>query len=557
MNEELVDRYQFRDIFPNYTTFKAKWDDSAFAVTTSQVSADNQKIVFASLFGRYANSTIASIDLERFEVQFFSILWQNVFAWQKKLAIQTSINGMSASDVEIRDTTVFNTAANPSTTPATSAFIALTKIDAQNAQQTKRNPLVGWAQLRELIEADFTNQFLDKFKKLFIVIVEGSEGLPPVLTIKGNHIYSDDFEPESGVYLEGDVKFIDSCIKQRINNEWVTVIDLSEIVGATAWGDITGTLSDQTDLQNALNGKVDKVTSTSTYAKVYVKNADGTQGMIDATGPDYTEGTIPIRRSSGRIYTGTPSGDHDAATKKYVDDAVATKSAVSGTNDGTNWLTITIDGVTYAIPAGGGGGGAAWGQITGTLADQIDLKNALDGKLDKDTSTSTSAKAYVKNDDGTQGTMELRSSAQANTLALRNANAQISVGTPTGAAHATTKKYVDDAVSGAIATTYYRHNILISTTANRVSFQIISTSSTAYTNATLVNYFGTNANAKISASGANYSNSRIKTAYQVSGDTATGMTIYVIFDDDGSVDTDEIDVLYAGLTVTDTVETIS
>lgn len=38
-------------------------------------------------------------------------------------------------------------------------------------------------------------------------------------------------------------------------------------------------------------------------------------------------------------------------------------------------IPIDIYGIT-----GGGGGGADWGQIGGTLADQTDLKTALDGK---------------------------------------------------------------------------------------------------------------------------------------------------------------------------------
>lgn len=45
------------------------------------------------------------------------------------------------------------------------------------------------------------------------------------------------------------------------------------------------------------------------------------------------------------------------------------------------FLKKTSDGVAWAQPSGGGGGGSAeWGNIGGTLADQTDLKTALDGK---------------------------------------------------------------------------------------------------------------------------------------------------------------------------------
>lgn len=52
---------------------------------------------------------------------------------------------------------------------------------------------------------------------------------------------------------------------------------------------------------------------------------------------------------------------------------------------------------TWAVPAGGGegGGGANWGEIGGDLADQTDLKNALDAKADA-SSLGTAAAADVE-----------------------------------------------------------------------------------------------------------------------------------------------------------------
>lgn len=48
----------------------------------------------------------------------------------------------------------------------------------------------------------------------------------------------------------------------------------SAVVSEINWGEIDGTLSDQTDLQNALDQKLDKVTSTATNPRAYVANAD-------------------------------------------------------------------------------------------------------------------------------------------------------------------------------------------------------------------------------------------------------------------------------------------
>lgn len=615
MSEELVQRVTFKDVFDTYGTFSSAWDDSGFP--RSVISNTNQPLVYSLLYSRYANSTVASIDIDRFKSEVFSIIWQHGPAWQKKLAIQAAINAMDEDDVEIRDTTIFNTAQNPSTAPATSDFTPLSKIDAQNQQQTKRNPLVGWAQLRELIEADFTGQFLDKFKKLFILIVEGSEGIPPVLTIRGNHIYSE--EVPADVVKQGDLFVSETKIKQWDDGAWVTIVDFSEIVSETDWGDIGGTLSDQVDLQNALNGKLDKVTSTTTRPQVYTKTGSGIQTMLDVAPNDAAAGSIAQRNSDGQLFVATPTADGHATTKKYVDDADATKldkdtsvttydqayiknadgtqgvnniastlvantiaqrytdgrlvvgapagqydatnkkyvdERVSGTNDGTNWLTITIGGNTYAV-TGGGGGSTTWGAIIGTLSNQTDLQTALNGKLDKLTTTTTYSQLYGKTAAGNNAMYNIDDGYNANTIAYRDNAGRLYVGTPTLNNHAATKKYVDDAISGAVAPTYYMHHIrLYSAETYDVTFDVMSTSSTQYDATTLPNLFPSGASR--TASGGVKFSTRAYSVVRLTRGSATEFTIYGVGNDsNNSYDEQDNDFAYSGATVTDTVETIS
>lgn len=114
------------------------------------------------------------------------------------------------------------------------------------------------------------------------------------------------------------------------------------------WGKITGTLADQTDLKTALDDKLDKVTSETTKAQVYSKGTDGTNSMLDCSA-NADASTVMVRDANGNTKVGTPQDDADATPKKYVEDGLATKSAVSGTDDGTNWTGLTIDGVTKGI----------------------------------------------------------------------------------------------------------------------------------------------------------------------------------------------------------------
>lgn len=128
------------------------------------------------------------------------------------------------------------------------------------------------------------------------------------------------------------------------------------IPGASAiqWGSITGTLSSQTDLQDALDAKQNTISDLATIRSGAAAGATAVQ----------------------------PSALNSYYTKTEVDNIASDISAdiptISGTNDGTNWTTITIDSDTYAIPQGLSS--IEWGDITGTLSDQTDLQSALNAK---------------------------------------------------------------------------------------------------------------------------------------------------------------------------------
>jgi hypothetical protein len=74
--------------------------------------------------------------------------------------------------------------------------------------------------------------------------------------------------------------------------------------GGTTWGSITGTLSSQTDLQTALDGKVDE--NTAITASTKTKITYDAKGLVTA-GADLSAGDIPSGIDASKISTGVIS----------------------------------------------------------------------------------------------------------------------------------------------------------------------------------------------------------------------------------------------------------
>ena len=166
--------------------------------------------------------------------------------------------------------------------------------------------------------------------------------------------------------------------------------------GGGTWGSITGTLSDQTDLQGALDGKADTshthtesdITDLGAYITgVAWGDVTGTlanqadlQGALDdkanddavvkLTG-DQTVAGIKTLSSIPVLPASDPATDNQATRKKYVDDGLATKSNVSHTHTESDITDLGnyIESVS-------------WGDIGGALSAQTDLQGALDAKYD-------------------------------------------------------------------------------------------------------------------------------------------------------------------------------
>ena len=139
---------------------------------------------------------------------------------------------------------------------------------------------------------------------------------------------------------------------------WVVNVGGVTPVTSTAWGAITGTLSDQTDLQTALDAKLAKASNLSDLANAGTARTNlglGTAAVEPATK------LVPAGGTTGQVLTKLSNADWD--------DAWATPSGGGGANVQSFGTSTTSGTFTWTKPAnakqvhvhlwsGGGGGGS-------------------------------------------------------------------------------------------------------------------------------------------------------------------------------------------------------
>jgi hypothetical protein len=180
--------------------------------------------------------------------------------------------------------------------------------------------------------------------------------------------------------------------------------------GASTWGSITGTLSNQIDLTTALAGKVSyrgAWTSGTAYAigDLVTANGYGYLALIPNvnTAVSNTSSWLWLGATSSGSGSGASWGSITGSLSSQLDLQSALNSMQSALNLKQNALTLPLpienggNGTTtpaliagsnisltgswpnYTIAAAGGSS-PAWGSITGTLSSQTDLQTALNAK---------------------------------------------------------------------------------------------------------------------------------------------------------------------------------
>ena len=98
----------------------------------------------------------------------------------------------------------------------------------------------------------------------------------------------------------------------------------------------------------ALDGKVDKVTTTTTLQQVYTKSPSGEQQMVDASNTPVA-GNFAKFTTNKTLRTETPIDDNDCTSKSYVDSALSTKADLVDGKVPASQLPAYVDDVVSVI----------------------------------------------------------------------------------------------------------------------------------------------------------------------------------------------------------------
>ena len=159
---------KFKQIFPDTDAFVAE----VMASDLSVIEEKDLRTIYALLYARYGNSSIASDDENQFKYGIYSIIFMYGPTWAKRLEVQKSLRELDINELQTGGKAIYNTALNPGSQPSTAALTELTYINQQNTTNYKKSKAEAYSILLSLLETDITKQFIDKFNKLFVCIVQ-------------------------------------------------------------------------------------------------------------------------------------------------------------------------------------------------------------------------------------------------------------------------------------------------------------------------------------------------------------------------------------------------
>lgn len=165
----------FNEIYDNSADFIT--DYTTYETSISDVNKIDNKyvtITWTLLTAKYGNTPIANWSEEQFKMKVFTIMFQYAPTWVKRLDIQDKVRALTETDIITGDKTIYNQALAPNQSPSTASLDEVNFISSQNTANKKKSKMNAYNDLLMLLDTDVSQEYIDKFKKLFLYVVKPS-----------------------------------------------------------------------------------------------------------------------------------------------------------------------------------------------------------------------------------------------------------------------------------------------------------------------------------------------------------------------------------------------
>ena len=171
----------FSDVFSTSDTFISYFKSTPFNSTsiTSLFDDSTLELIYLLLYNRYGNSQIINDSVNQFKSKVAGIIWAYAPKWIQTRKIQEELAKISLesnSDIYKGSSAIYNHAMHPENEPSTGTDEELSYINDQNVTKYKKSKLEGLIILSETLKDNYTNDFINKFRKLFKMFIWKNRG---------------------------------------------------------------------------------------------------------------------------------------------------------------------------------------------------------------------------------------------------------------------------------------------------------------------------------------------------------------------------------------------
>lgn len=157
------------DIWGNASDFVTDFKACPFYVATTYTD-DNLNELYYLLYARYGNAAIAGFDENQWKYRMYTTIHSYMPTYLQKAKIQADLRALGLDVIKDGGQTINNHAVSPTDPISTDSDTILTYINDQVVGNVRLSDLEGYVKKYNVLDDTIIDEFLNKFRDLFIKI---------------------------------------------------------------------------------------------------------------------------------------------------------------------------------------------------------------------------------------------------------------------------------------------------------------------------------------------------------------------------------------------------